>query len=703
VALNYYNNQEITATGFIDNPKLGRIYKTGDTGLWTRHGYIEFHGRVDSQVKINGHRIELGEIEAQLIKYPGVKLAIVLALEYIDTDGNLTNNKYLAAYYVADSKIDEMAMLSCLSQEFPDYMVPDILIYLAELPLTENGKLDRKSLPYPKFVDIVDKYVPPRDELDKSLVQVFANTFGLTADKLSINANFFKLGGNSILAIKLVTQINKQVAYAKLSVADIFSYKNIGKLSDYIAHRTEGSSYPEIEINKYNLLNKKDYKLSFPQEKLWLIANENHGTNAYNISIILKLSKNINAEYLFEALEDVVKRHEVLRSIVKYDNVFNAYQEVLEFRARALVNQHAYTNIKDLYKIIANNCKYVFKLGDEYPLKIDFYQNKTDKFLSIVIHHIAFDGWSIGVLLKELTQFYNYYKDRQNGIRKELDITLLPFQYKDFAYWQRNYFNEQSSRPGLIYWQEQLAGFKTLALPLDYPRPKHFDYAGNTLYFICDTELSEGLHKLSKELGFSLYSILLSGFYLLLNLYSNQDDIILGTTVANRHYPGAENLIGCFVNILILRFKINKEEALIDFLRRSWDNTIYAQRYQEVPVKKIIEMIAVKQDPAKHAIFQVLFNMLDIRFDNLDSELFDKVLDDRDVNIKNKSAKFDLTLYVNVSTDKLELAFNYATSLFTEASINNCAITYKHILNQFIIATNLNQLSRCKVKEIKTA
>ncbi|MCE3269442.1 MAG: hypothetical protein K0R49_1696, partial [Burkholderiales bacterium] len=212
VALNYYNNKKMTAASFINHPVLGLVYKTGDMGLWSRRGYIKFGGRVDNQVKINGYRIELREIEIQLNKYPELKQAIVLVLEHVGTERNLTGNKYLAAYYVAESKLDEVAILNHLRQELPDYMVPDILIYLQNIPLTANGKLDRKLLPNPNLVDMDSKYIAPRDELDKSLIQVFANVLGLADDKLSINADFFKLGGNSILAIKLVTQINKQIA-----------------------------------------------------------------------------------------------------------------------------------------------------------------------------------------------------------------------------------------------------------------------------------------------------------------------------------------------------------------------------------------------------------------------------------------------------------------------------------------------------------
>jgi len=715
LARGYLNLPELTAKQFIANPfqteaqkKTGintRLYKTGDLVRYLPDGNLEYIGRNDFQVKIRGFRIELGEIEAQLTTYPEIKQAVALALEHLDRDGNLTGNKYLAAYYVAKARLDETAILNYLHQELPDYMLPNILVYLDKLPLTINGKLDRTALPNPEFIDATHEYIAPRDELDKSLVNIFATVLGLDVDRLSINADFFRLGGHSILAVKLVNQLNKHISEAKLSVADIFKYKNIEKLSDYIVHHASNANYQEVKINKYNLLNPEGYKLSFAQERLWFIDNLEQGTNAYNVPLLLKLSENINEEYLFKALEDTVKRHEVLRSVIKLDANANAYQEILEFGIQSLINKHIHTSAEELHRNLTDNCNYVFKLDSEYPIKIDFYQstNSIDKVLAIVVHHIAFDGWSVDVLLHEVNEGYKHYQElgivdaKQNHQAVDVYKPGLAIQYKDYALWQREYLSGEILATQLDYWKNQLSGYESLHLMTDKPRPLTMEYAGANVYFKLDKVISAKLRELSKELGVSLYSILLGSYYLLLSAYSNQTDIVIGTPVANRHYTDLENMIGFFVNTLALRCEIDKKQTVFQYLSNIGNKVIDAQMHQDLPFEKLVGHLNVEKDVSRHPIFQIMFGVQSFGGGNTEAitkpgakeQLFEPYTPS-----PFTVAKFDITTMINDSASELTGSFNYRVNLYNHSTIENLINTYKIILENIVKSDKQTQLSK---------
>ncbi|MCC2644512.1 MAG: hypothetical protein K0R94_290, partial [Burkholderiales bacterium] len=716
LARGYLNLPELTKERFLSNPfqsaaqKISninaRIYKTGDLVRMLPDGNIEYIGRNDFQVKIRGFRIELGEIASQLTAYPEIKQAVVLAFENPDVDCNVTSNKYLVAYYVAKAKLDEAAILKYLNQGLPDYMVPRIFVFLEKLPLSINGKLNSKALPRP---DIRSKYIIPRNKLDKALVTVFARALTLNPDKLSINADFFQLGGNSILAIKLINQLKKQIPNVKLSVADIFKYKNIEKLSDYIVHHSSDASYQEVKISKYNLINPEEYKLSFAQERLWFIDNLEQGTNAYNIPIILKLSESTNEEYLFRAMEDIVKRHEILRTTIKQDANTNSYQEVLKFSIYALINKHAYTNTRDLHRKLTLNCNYIFKLDNEYPIKIDFYKNKNnaDKVLAIVIHHIAFDGWSKDVFLYEVNKIYKYYRELKINEHASFHSFLQPLsiQYKDYALWQREYLSEEILAKQLDYWKAQLHGYDNLHLMIDKPRPLILDYAGANVYFNLDEDISTQLRELAKELGISFYSVLLGCYYLLLSVYSNQKDIVIGAPVANRHYTGLENLIGFFVNTLAIRCEIDTKQTVFEYLSNIGNKVIDAQLHQDLPFEKLVDHLKVEKNQSRHPIFQVMFGVQsfggsrtekDLKRPNADTPLFEIY----DFEVPTV-AQFDITTMIDDSGLELAGSFNYRTSLYNHSTIENLVKTYKIILENIVKSDKHTKLSGIKFLSIE--
>lgn len=714
LARGYLNAPEITAEFFMQNPyqseedkklnKNAKIYKTGDLARYTSNGDVEYVGRNDFQVKILGHRIELGEIESKLFAYPGVKQAVVLALNNFASGG-----KYLVGYYVSEFKLDEKAMLEYLIQHLPGYMVPSILVYLDNLPLTINGKLDRKSLPNPDFIDNNSEYVGPRDELDKSLVVIFANLLGVSESQISINADFFSLGGNSILAIKLVGLINKELSILeniKLRVSDVFKQKSIQNIANHIIEVSDDISYQndQVKISPYNLRTKENYKLSFAQKRLWFIDNLESSTNAYNIPFVIQLSPETKLEYIIQAITEVVNRHEILRSIICQDNEAESYQIVKDINLNNLIELDNYTNKADLNFKLHKAVNYIFKLDQDIPIKITVYEKteiikadvltipkisstKSERILCILMHHIASDGWSIDVLLKEIHQLYYYYTRLEYNPSIPYPLSELKIQYKDYALWQLDYLKGDILSKQILYWQNELSGYENLNLITDKIRPLTMDYLGDNLEFELDEITTLRLRELAKHLGISLYSIMLGGYYLLLYTYTNQTDITIGTPVSNRHHAGLEDLIGLFVNTLALRYKIDKNKSVAEYLKAIGNKVILAQTHQDLPFEQLVTILDVEKDQSRSPIFQVMFGVQSFGQDSKNQErLFTRYnLDDSIYKI----AKFDLTTMINdAAADKLVGTFNYRTSLYNKETIEGLINTYK------IILTNLTNIDK---------
>jgi hypothetical protein len=298
--------------------------------------------------------------------------------------------------------------------------------------------------------------------------------------------------------------------------------------------------------------------------------------------------------------------------------------------------------------------------------------------LVIVIHHIAFDGWSSGIFVKELESFYNYYEQMGQAEKADLILPNLPIQYKDFALWQRNYLSGATLERQLSYWRNQLINYEVLNLPTDYSRPKEIDYRGADVYFEIDEEVSVGLRSLAKELRVSLYSLLLSGYYLFLRVYSNQDDIVIGSPIANRHYSQIENLIGFFVNSLALRCEIKSELLLCDFIKIVGSKVVEAQSYQDLPFEKLVDALNIDKDMSRHPIFQVCFGLQGFGGMDEGKILAPYITDTSFYNI----AKFDLSTSIDDRGERLKGSFNYAISLYNEDTISGFSKTYQIILKQ---------------------
>lgn len=666
LARGYLNQSTLTAEKFIANPfqEETRLYKTGDLVRYLADGHIEYIGRNDCQVKIRGFRVELGDIEHQLSQYPGIKQAIILAKQSQQD----RSYQYLAAYYVADAPLNEPAILDYLSQHLPEYMIPAILVHMESFPLNTNGKLDRKLLPQPEWKNI-DTYVAPRNQTEQQICTLYAELFELPVNHLSIRANFFRLGGNSILAIRLVHRLS-QLFNVHLPIAEIFRAKTIEQLAQSI----EAISTHNIVIPVAPTLT--HYPLSFAQERLWFIEQYEQGTSAYHLPRLVQLSKEITIGALTRALQSIATRHSILRTLFIQTETGQEYQHIQD--APLDIKVQSCKTFAEYQQQLKDDVNRPFNLRYEYPIRVCLYETIEDnaRYLLINLHHIASDGWSTDIFQKELIAYYEYYQ-----FNTPLSLPTLSIQYKDFAAWQRAYLGGDELTKQLDYWRTRLDNYEILQLATNNPRTTEVSYNGAHLTFCLSSELSTQLKTLAQTSGCSIYTILLAGFYILLNQYSGQTDIIIGSPIANRHYGSTQDLIGFFVNMLVQREKLNMELSVRHLIGEIHQHLIEAHQHQDIPFEKIIKELNVERDTRRHPLFQILFAVQSF---GQQKEKFAAYYQPVDISQLHPVTRFDLEFSIDDSHPGFQGRITYATSLFNESTIQRWAEQYKNLLTQIV-------------------
>lgn len=417
-----------------------------------------------------------------------------------------------------------------------------------------------------------------------------------------------------------------------------------------------------------------EQKLSFAQERLWFIDKFEEGTAVYNIPMFFELTEEINVMILESSLKKVIQRHAILRTLIKEDKDGNGYQEVVNLdKIPVDIKRIKVLDKTKLEEAFAEELSYVYKLDSECPIRISLYEEKSECkcYLGIVVHHIAFDGRSAGIFLRDLQSYY-----------QDIALPELSIQYKDFALWQRVYLNGERLEKQLSYWKNNFYNYVPLNLVTDKTRPSKIDYSGADINFKLNKEVSNGLRALAKSCRVSLYSILLSGYCLMLKVYSNQNDIVLGSPAANRHYDQIEELIGFFDNILALRVRVDSNLSIKEFIERVAQIVIEAQLHQDLPFEKLVEALQIEKDINHHPLFQVMFGVQS--FGNQEDNK-NKFLIPYKVVYRVKVAKFDLSTFIDDSKEILQGWFNYAISLYHKETIERFVDTYKEILKQFSV------------------
>jgi amino acid adenylation domain-containing protein/non-ribosomal peptide synthase protein (TIGR01720 family) len=677
VARGYLNNKELTAERFIANPfateadkanGYTRLYKTGDLVRWLVDGNLEYIGRNDDQVKIRGHRIELAEIENALAQVAGIRQSCVLARERKTHEGT---TKYLVGYYVLDNTatVAQEVILEKLSSVLPDYMVPAALIAMDSFPLTINGKLDRRALPDPDLKTPEQHFVAPATETEMLVCAIWQEVLGL--EKMGITDDFFKIGGNSILALRASHKMSQALA-CDVRVAEIFKKKTVAQLLLHSLGQTQ------VIIPKSD---SKTSVLSFAQERLWFIEQYEGGSNAYHMPMVFELSADTNSKGLAYAIDKIIRRHEILRSTIEQGNDQQGIQTVHEQR---LTIEEVLTNKDEYLTLLHEDINHPFDLSSEYPIRIKFYRiNDEDgsaaKILLLVnMHHIASDGWSIGIFQRELFTFYKAYLNNDTTV----SLPPLEIQYKDYARWQKNYLSGEVLANQLNYWKNKLSGYQTLELPTDYPRPSHIDYTGSSQNFTLNENLSDSVRRLAQRYGVTLHTILLSSVNILLSKYTGQEDIVVGSPIANRHHRQTEGLIGFFVNTQANRTLLHESQSYEDLIQQVHQDQIAAQLYQDLPFEKLVDELKVERDTSRHPVFQVVFSVQNFKQDAGAAEDERKFFKPFQGSSAYAIEKFDLSISINDSQGELKGQVSYSTRLFREDTISRLVNHYIYLLEQ---------------------
>ncbi len=678
LARGYLNQPEMTTQRFIPNPfnnKSRRVlYKTGDLARYLPDGNIEFIGRIDNQVKIRGFRIELGEIETALNQHPQVRESVVLARDDVPGD------KRLVAYIVPNREsIPTIPQLrDLLKERLPEYMVPSVFVLLKEFPLTPNGKLDRRGLPAPEQVrpEFAGVFVAPRSSVEEKLVKIWAEL--LKIERVGIHDNFFDLGGHSLLVTQVVSRL-RDVFEIELPVSDFFEAPTIAELAVIITQRLAEENGSQTKIIPQSR-NSRTFPLSFAQQRLWFLDRFEPENPSYNQSAAMRITGLLNVAALERSFNEIVRRHEVFRT------TFTVVDgQPVQVIAPNLTLTLPVVDLRELpeaesevLRLSTEEAQWSFNLAEELLLRCTLIRlGETEHVLICTMHHIISDAWSLGILVRELATLYEAFSSGNPSSLPE-----LPIQYADFAVWQRQWLSGEVLETQLNYWLSQLQGAPDLLqLPTDRPRPSVQTYQGKSHSFSLDTELTRKLQTLSRESGTTLFMTLLAAFATLLHRYSGQEDISIGSPIANRNRKDIESLIGFFVNTLVLRTRFEDNPSIKDLLARVRETTLKAYEYQDVPFEQLVEALQPQRSLSYSPLFQVMFILQNAPMGEV--ELPGVTL--TQIEQEKTTAKFDLTVSMTETAQGLVGEWEYNSDLFDGATIERMTAHFQNLLSAIVI------------------
>ncbi|MCD9461245.1 non-ribosomal peptide synthetase, partial [Marinibactrum halimedae] len=691
LARGYLNRPDLSAEKFVANPFMPgtRMYKTGDQVRWLEDGNIEYLGRVDTQVKIRGFRIETGEIESKLNAHPQVKDSVVVAQ-------GQDSNKRLVAFYVTPEDLLSVeeppsgeGLKAWLRQSLPSYMVPVAFKRLDSIPLTPNRKVDRQRLERQEVsVKSGKTYIAPRNQTEAQLLAIWADLLDLKPEKIGVNDNFFELGGHSLLATRLISKVRAQFT-VDIPVKVLFEHASIAGFAAQII-KTERDRTPAITPVKRtdeNGQNKKDFPLSYAQERLWFIDQFEQGQAGYNIPMAISLHGKLDIAHLEQAFQLIIHRHENLRTIFPSQNgratqvVVAQPNFTLEFVDLSDCSDDILRR-EDAKQRCQAEATTPFDLATGPLLRVKLLKlTPHEHVLMLTMHHIISDGWSSGVMMNEFSQIMQCL---QAG--REPALAPLPIQYLDYSVWQRQLLDEEGLlTKQLAYWQDKLAGVPELfEVATDYPRPVTQSVEGDSHTFRLEAKLAEQLKTLSEQQDSTLFMILLAVFNVLLYRYSGQDDICLGSPIANRQYGETEGLIGMFVNTLALRNQVSGEMSFTAFLQQVKTTCLEAYEHQDTPFEKIVEALPLQRNLGVNPLFQIMFVLQNNRSERL-------VFDDADTTIspyplENTVSKFDLTLSLAETDSGLQGSLTYRTSLYKASTIERLAGHFMALCQSVVVS-----------------
>jgi amino acid adenylation domain-containing protein len=662
LARGYHGLPDLTAESFVPNPFSvepgSRMYETGDLVRHLPSGELSYLGRIDQQVKLRGYRIELAEIEAALCSQESVRQAVVLLR------GSCDGDRYLVAYVTAEpgAKPSVGVLRETLASQVPHYMIPSRFVVLEEMPLTDNGKVDRRALPDCVHYDLSEGgYVLPRTAVEQELSDIWQEL--LDVERVGASDNFFEMGGHSLLAVRLLSRIRDRFT-VELSLRAVFESPTIGTLAARIeADLLRNDREEPKPISRAS--RRTPVPLSFVQQRLWFIHQLEPDSAAYNIPATVRLSGKLNTAALARSLSEVVRRHEILRTTFVEAacglGQVIAPAATLNMSLSDLAGLSESERESEASRLAETSARLPFDLEEGPLLRAHLIRlAEAEHLLSLVLHHIISDGWSLSLLVRELTQLYEAFSQG-----KPSPLADLGFQYADYAVWQRDWLQGEELERQLAYWRRQLAGAPPLNLSTDRPATAATSDNGVTLTFALTTDVVSSLESLSLESGATLFMTLLATFTTLLSYSSKQEDVVIGIPVAGRTRAEFENLIGCFLNTLVMRTDLSGDPTFRELIERVRKVTLDAYAHQDLPFEKLVEEINQAKDPGRASLIRAWFAFQNIPEQK--TELPGLVINALDVD--RGTAQFDFELLIWKQTDGYSGSFKYKTDLFYSTTV----------------------------------
>jgi amino acid adenylation domain-containing protein len=667
----YLNRPDLTEERFVKNPfREGIIYKTGDQVRYLADGNIVFLDRLDNQVKLRGFRIELGEIEKALLNHEKIREAVVLVRE--DQPGN----KYLCAYLVADEELALSEIRAHLLKTLPDYMVPASIVFLNEIPLTSNGKIDQKALrQYETSVDYTADNETPSSQLEIELQNIWREVLGVA--NIGINTNFFEVGGHSLKATIVASKIHKRLDI-EVPLGEIFKNPTIKELARFIDNSERQSLTPILPVPQQGY-----YEVSSAQKRMYLQEHFEGIGISYNMPIALDIEGLLDRERLENVINALVNKHEPFRTSFKMTDgrivqqvhpqvdFQMGYEELLD--GAHWDKQRIDLKIKDFIK--------PFDLEKAPLLRVKLIKVSAGKHLLLLdMHHIISDGMSLVLFIKELSGLYQ---------GKEIDN--LEIQYKDYAIWQNEFQKNELFKKQENYWLNKFSDeIPLLNMPYDYLRPERKSFEGKNYRFSIPSEATAKLNQLALENNTTLNALLISIYSIMINRYSGQNDLVIGSLVAGRSHHDVENMIGMFNNFLPIRINLNAENRFVEFLRTANQSILDAYENQDYPYDMLIEKLVSTIDPSRNPFFDTML-IFHNELESLDEIRFGE-LKVKNYEVQHDTSKLDfkLDIYLDNSSKELNCILEYSLALFKPSTIERMAGHFQNIIKEVIENPEIN-------------
>ena len=688
LARGYLGRPGLTAERFLPDhlgtKPGGRIYRTGDRARWLADGSLECLGRVDHQVKIRGFRVELGEVESAILSHPNVREAVVVARE------DATGEHALAAYLVARDGPAPTAgeLRRAIAATLPDYMVPSAFVVLEAMPLTPNGKVDRAALPDPGSARSASSegYLPPRNAIEEAVASAFGDVLGV--DRVGARDDFFELGGHSLMAAQLLARVRDAFG-VELPLKDLFDAPTVAGLAHLVEDALRagtGAQAPAITpVDRSTPL-----PASFAQQRLWFLDQLEPGQATYNLPVAVRLAGDLNREALSKAFDELIRRHESLRTTFR-----GVDGQPIQVIAPALAMDLPVEDLSGLpeadrepeaIRRLRDEARRPFDLARGPLIRASLVRLGDREHVAVVnMHHVISDGWSIGVLVRDMAALYDAFAHGRPS-----PLPPLPIQYADYAAWQREWLRGDALKAQVDFWTKALADLPNLELPTDRPRPAIRVGRGGEARSKLPLELVGQIKALGREEGGTVFMTLLASFQALLSRYSGMEDVAVGSPIAGRTRSEVEDLIGFFANTIVFRGDLAGDPTFRDLLRRTKASVLGAIAHQDMPFDQLVTALRPARDTGRTPLFQVMFALQNAPLPPLESPEMAMT----PIPVNSQTARTDLTLFAAEEADGLDATLEYDLDLFEPATAERMLRHWRTLLES-VVADPDRPISAC--------